>query len=256
MKSPGKGTAMVLSEHLRELRRRVTRVVIALIVGTALAFLFHERLLLFLTHPAQEFMGAPGGRPIFTDPTEFIGITMKVSLMAGLVLTLPVILYEAVMFIAPGLSPTERRYLFALLPASLLAFAAGGAFGYLVIFPPAFKFLLTFGSDVATAMIRIGPLVNLVLILLVWMGIVFELPLVLFFLTRIGVVTPRMLARYRRYALVLAFVLGALITPTVDPINQAFVAGPIIVLYEVGIWLSRLAYRGRRRSVSPAMRPR
>ena len=247
---------MALREHLRELRKRVTRITIALVVGTALSFVFHQELLAFLMLPAQEFIGAPGGKPIFTDPTEFIGIAMKVSLVGGLVLTLPVILYETILFASPGLTSKERRYLFALLPSSLLAFAAGGAFGYLVMFPPAFKFLLTFGEDVASAMIRIGPLVNLVVRLLLWMGVVFELPLVLFFLTKIGVVTPRMLARYRPYALVMAFVLGALITPTMDPINQTFVAVPIILLYEVGIWLSKLAHRGRRSVTTSVARPR
>lgn len=241
---------MPFNEHLRELRKRMTRIVILLVVATAVSFVFHQQALDFLMEPASQFTSAPGGKPIFTDPTEFIGIAMKVSLVGGLVLTLPMIMYEAIMFAAPGLTRRERRYLIGLLPASLLAFIAGATFGYFILFPPAFKFLLTFGADVASAMIRIGPLVNLVVRLLVWMGLVFELPILLFFLTKIGLVTPKLLSRYRPYALVVAFVLGALITPTMDPINQALVALPIMVLYEVGIWLSKLANVGSRRQLA------
>ena len=239
-------TGMPFNEHLRELRKRITRIVILLGIATAVSFVFHQEVLNFLMKPATEFTSSPGGKPIFTDPTEFIGVAMKVSLLGGLVLTLPVILYEAIMFAAPGLTRRERRYLIGLLPVTLLAFIAGGAFGYVILFPPAFKFLLTFGADVASAMIRIGPLVDLVVRLLVWMGLVFELPILLFFLTKIGLVTPNMLSKYRPYALVMAFVLGALITPTMDPINQALVALPIMFLYEVGIWLSKLAKLGSR----------
>ena len=130
---------------------------------------------------------------------------------------------------------------------TLLSFVAGAAFGYRVLFPPAVHFLLTFGSDVATPFIRIGNYVNLMLSLLFWMGVLFETPVVLFFLAKIGVVTPEFLGRHRRYAVVIAFILGALITPTFDPINQALVAIPVIVLYEISIWLTKLARPDRKR---------
>ncbi len=231
-------------QHLEELRRRLTISVAAILVTTAVAFVFHERILDVLIRPAEGF-GSDGGKPIYTEVTEFLGITMKVSLLAGVVGALPVVLYQVVMFVAPGLTSRERRYLFLLLPASLLAFAAGAAFGYFVLFPPMVSFLLSFGSDVATPMIKIGNYINLMVSLLFWMGVIFETPLVLFFLAKIGVVTPRFLARQRRYAIVVAFILGAMITPTLDPINQSLVALPIIVMYELGIWLAKLAYLGR-----------
>ena len=155
------------------------------------------------------------------------------------------------MFVAPGLTPRERRYLYALMPASLLAFLAGAAFGYFILIPPMVDFLLNFGGDIASAQIRISSYISLMLTLLFWMGIVFETPIVLFFLSKIGVVTPEFLARQRRYAIVAAFILGAAITPTFDPINQSLVAVPIIVLYEVGIWLSRLGRLGRKRKAVP-----
>ena len=143
----------------------------------------------------------------------------------------------------PGLSPAERRYLYVLLPASLLSFLLGAAFGHQVLFPPAVRFLLSFGSEVAEPYIRIGNYTNLMLTLLFWMGLVFEMPILAYFLSKIGVVTSSFLARNRRYAVVMAFILGALITPTFDPFNQTLVALPIIVMYEIGIWLAKLGGR-------------
>ena len=237
-------------EHVNELRKRLTRSVIAVVVCTGVAFVFHEQILVLLMGPAQGFASIPNGKPIFTELTEFISTAMKASLVAGLCVSFPFVLYQMVMFIAPGLTPSERRWLYALVPAAVGAFALGAFFGYRVLFPPAIGFLQSFGSGVATPMIRIGSYVGLMLTLLFWMGVVFEMPVVLFFLSRLGIVTPRFLSRQRRYAIVMAFVLGAVITPTFDPINQALVALPIIALYEVSIWLSKLAQRGRDRGAS------
>ena len=235
-----------IGQHLVELRNRVTWSVVVVLVCTLIAFAFHQQILAFLMKPAQGFAGSPTGKPIYTDLTEFIGIAMKVSFLAGLVLALPFVLYQVAMFVSPGLSGTERRYLFTLLPFSLLAFTAGAYFGYRVLFPPAVNFLLSFGSNVATPYIRIGNYTNLMIMLLLWMGIVFETPIVAFFLSKIGIVSHRLLARSRRYAIVGAFAMGALITPTFDPVNQTLVAVPIIVMYELGIWLAWLGGRGRR----------
>ena len=241
-----KDKPLSIGHHLIELRKRLTWSVAAVLVCTAIAFVFHQQVLTFLMKPAQGFTDMPTGKPIYTEMTEFIGVAMKVSLLAGIFMSLPFVLYQIVMFVAPGLSGTEKRYLYLLLPGSFLAFVAGAAFGYRVLFPPAVKFLLSFGSDVATPYIRIGNYTSLMITLLFWMGIVFETPVVTFFLSKIGVVTSQFLARQRRYAVVVAFVLGAVITPTFDPINQTLVALPIIVMYELGIWLAKLGGRGRR----------
>lgn len=235
-----------ITEHMVELRRRLTWSAAAVLVCTGIAFAFHKQILSFLLLPAQGFAGIPNQKPIYIDLTEFVGIAMKVSLLGGLLLSLPFLLYQIVMFVAPGLTPGERRYLFALLPISLLVFAAGAVFGYRILFPPAVRFLISFGGDVATPAIRIGNYVNLMLTLLFWMGIIFETPLVMFFLSKVGVVSHSFLARNRRYAIVAAFILGAIITPTFDPVNQSLVALPIIVMYEAGIWLARLGGRRRR----------
>tara|TARA_Y100001947_G_scaffold110345_1_gene94789 strand:+ start:162 stop:920 length:759 start_codon:yes stop_codon:yes gene_type:complete len=237
--------SLPIRDHLLELRRRMTWAAGSVFVTTVIAFIFHEQILILLMGPAEGFVDIPNGKPIYTDLTEFLGIAAKASLLVGLFASLPFVLYQFVMFVAPGLDRKERKYLYAMLPISLIVFVIGAAFGYRILFPPMVTFLLTFGSDVATPYIRIGNYVNLMLSLLFWMGIIFETPVVIFFLAKIGVVTPRFLARQRRWAVVAAFILGAIITPTFDPINQTFVAAPIIILYELGIWLAKLAYRGR-----------
>jgi sec-independent protein translocase protein TatC len=239
---------MPARDHLVELRRRMVWSALFVVVATGTAFAFHQQILVLLMEPAQGFAGVEGGKPVYLDLTEFIGVAFKVSLLVGIAASIPFVLFQIVMFAAPGLNKSERFYLYILLPMSLVAFLAGAAFGYRILFPPAVNFLLTFGSEIATPLPRIGNYMNLMLSLLFWMGIVFELPLVLFFLSRIGVVTSEWLARRRKYAVIMAFVAGAIITPTFDPINQTFVAVPIIILYELGIWLAKLGTRNRRRS--------
>ena len=234
-----------VKQHIAELRKRLMWAVLSVIVCTALAFVFHQQILTMLMEPARGFSSIPNEKPIFTEMTEYLGIAMKVSLLAGVVLASPFVLLQVVLFVGPGLKPVERRYLFAMLPIGFVAFILGAFFGYRVLFPPAVKFLLTFGGDIATPYIRIGNYTNLMLTLLFWMGIVFETPVVLFFLSKIGVVSYQLLSKWRKYAIVAAFILGAVITPTFDPINQTIVALPIIVLYELGVWLSRLAGRNR-----------
>lgn len=243
---------LTIRGHLEELRRRLFISAIAVVVATVVAFVFHRQILELLKRPIENIEGLGDNVLVFTEVTEFLGVIMKVSLLAGLVLALPVVMYQVVMFVAPGLTPQERRYLFIFLPGTIVAFVAGILFGYFVLFPPALRFLLTFGGDVAVPMIRIGNYMNLMITLLFWMGVVFETPFVMFFLARLGVVSARQLARFRRFAVVGAFILGAIITPTFDPVNQTLVALPIIVLYELGIHLAKLAQRSRRRSASPS----
>ncbi len=245
-----KDSPLPLKAHLLELRRRMTYAAFSILATTAVALVFHEQILRLLMEPAGQFVEIPGGKPIYTDLTEYIGTAMKASLLVGVFLSLPFVMYHIVMFVSPGLEPRERRYLYALMPATVAAFALGAAFGYRVLFPPMVSFLLNFGSDVATPMIRIGSYVSLMLRLLFWMGVIFEMPVVAFFLAKIGILSYEFLARNRRYAIIVAFVLGAIITPTFDPINQSLVALPIIALYEASVWLAKLAERGRR---SPAL---
>ena len=243
------GSPMPLGEHFRELRSRLLICLVALLIGTAVAFSFYPEIYELLLRPARDVAAADDFKPIYTDVTEFLGTTVRMSLLGGFVLALPVILYNAIRFVSPGLTPRERRILFSFLPVALLAFVAGMSFGYFVMIPPALRFLLTFGGEIADPLIRISNIVNIMVRLLFWLGLSFETPLVMYILAVLGVVRASGFARFRRLWLVVAFVLAAAITPTIDPINQAIVAVPLIVLYELGVLLARLA--GRRRS-SPA----
>ena len=242
-------------QHLAELRRRVLICVVAVIVGSAVAFAFFERLIELLVRPARDLNLGDGGQLVFTEVTELLTTAVKVSFVAGLVLAMPIILYQVVMFVAPGLTGRERRYLFGFMPGAMLAFVSGVAFGYFVLTPPALHFLLTFGGDVAVPLIRVSNIVNLMIRLLFWMGVAFETPLVMYLLAQLGIVSARGLARFRRYWVVVAFILGAIITPTFDPVNQGLVAIPLLVLYELGILLARFAGRGRQKSETAIMRP-
>ena len=234
---------MTLRDHLEELRRRLFIVLAFIVLATAAAFFFRERLFDFLLAPG---FGDLDEQPIATEVLETVGVTFKVALMAAFAVSLPVALYQAIMFASPGLTRRERLYAFLFLPAVLGSFAAGVAFGYYVLFPPAFAFLFNFAADVVNPEIRISSYVNVITSLMFWMGVVFQIPVALFALGRLGVVSPRWLARRWRYAVLLAFVLAAVITPTFDPVNQTLVAAPIIALYLVGILLARLGERLRR----------
>ncbi len=236
-----------LRRHLEELRKRLLIATSATVVSTIIAFIFYKQIIKLLLYPADGLGLANGGEAnlVFIEVTEMLAVTFKVSLVAGLVMAFPIVLFQIIMFVAPGLTAKERRLVFFSMPAVALAFAAGVAFGYFVLIPPAINFLLSWGSDIATPMIRIGNYVNVMVMLLFWMGVVFETPLVMFILAKLGIVSASGFGRWRRYWVVVAFILGALITPTFDPINQCLVAVPLIVLYEIGILLARLA--GRRR---------
>ena len=246
---------LTLMEHLRELRRRVLWCVLAVVVGAGVSFVFFEQIIDLLVRPARALDAGADGALIYTEVTELLSTAVKVSAVSGLVLALPVIIYHAIMFVAPGLTGRERRLLFAFLPVAMLAFASGVAFAYFILTPPALNFLLTFGDDVAVPLIRISNIVNLMIRLLFWMGISFETPLVMYLLASLGLVTARGLGRFRRYWVVVAFVLGAIITPTFDPLNQGLVALPLLALYEFGILLARLAGRKRQQSEAAIAQP-
>ena len=228
-----------LFEHLEELRWRLVRVLIAVVLASIIGASFAFPIVELLKIPAE------GVKLIRTGVTEMIGLYMKVSLYTGLVLAFPVALYQAVAFIMPGLTRQERRWVLIMIPAALGAFLAGAAFCFFVLLPPAMNFLLHFGEEVAEPFIRIGDYISTVLSMVFWVGATFETPLVIFVLARVGVVTPEKLAGFRRWAVVIAFVAGAMITPTFDPFNQTLVALPLMVLYEVGIQLSKIAVKMR-----------
>jgi len=223
--------------HLLELRTRLIKCVIAVAVTSIIAFIFYDWVFYILKLPAE------GISLIFIEMTEMLGTIMKVCLAAGVMLAMPYLVYHGIMFVSPALTPREKKYVYLVLPWVAFMFLGGVVFGYFVLVPPATRFLISFGADIATPEIRVGNYIAIVTRLLLSIGFVFEMPVITTFLARLGVLKPRWLAKRRRTAIIVAFILAAIITPTFDPINQSLVAIPLIVLYEMSIWLAKLVYK-------------
>jgi sec-independent protein translocase protein TatC len=229
---------LTILEHLGELRLRLMICAGVMILATAVSFYFAKDVMGFLLNPAED--AQPGFKPIQTEPLEFVGSYFKISLLCALAISMPVLVYHLIAFVAPGLTPAERRWIFPVVVGSGLSFVAGMAFGFFVALPPAIDFLINFGEDVADPTLRIGPYIDFVLRLLLITGLVFQTPLLLMGLAKLRIVKAAWLVRQWRYVIVGAFVVSALVTPTVDPITQTLIAAPIIVLYAVGTGLAYL----------------
>lgn len=243
----GQDKKLSITEHLQELRSRLIKSAIALAVGIVISFPLAFYVFDILKSRAPSDMNL-----VFINVTEMLGTYMKVALYCGIALSLPYLIYQLVMFFAPALNSKEKRYLYFSMPLVVILFAAGVCFAYFIFLPPALKFLLTFGSGIAQPMITVSNYVSVLVRLLLAVGLVFEIPLVITLLAKLGVVSPQKLAKGRKWAVLAAFVLGAIITPTVDPVNQTLIAAPIIVLYELSIWLAKLAYPRKAVAPSPA----
>jgi sec-independent protein translocase protein TatC len=244
-----KDKKMSFIDHLEELRHRLIICLIAMGIGFAVCYAFKESLFRLLMRPLAMAM-EPGQKMIFTGLTEAFFCYLKTALLAGLLLSMPVIMYQIWCFVGPGLYNREKRFLMPLVLLSFLFFIAGALFGYFIVFPFAFKYLLSFGTDIISPMPSMAEYFSLASILLLAFGLVFELPLVLTMLGRIGIVTPSFLGKNRKYAILLIFTAAAIITPTPDVVNQCLMAVPMMILYEVGILGVRL-FGKRKEEVQP-----
>jgi len=226
--------AMTIVEHLEELRRRLLIAFAALGVGAAIGWWFVDRVIDFLVRQLQV------SQVVFFAPTEALFIRLKIALLIGVFIGLPVILYQLWAFIAVGLTHTERRAVVGLLPPSIVLFLAGAAFGLFVIMPVGIRVLLSYQTETLRPMLAISPALSFLMAFVLAFGFVFQLPIVIVFLARLGLVTPATLAAGRRYAVVGIVVLSALLTPGTDVVSQMLMAIPTYVLYEISIWLARL----------------
>jgi len=234
--------ALTILEHLQELRYRLTVCAGALVVGIAAsAYPLTGWFVDFLKEPARD--RKEGFELIFTDPLEGWTTYFRVTLLLGVAIAMPVIVYQLLAFVSPGLTKAERRWVIPIVLGASLAFVAGLAFAYYVELPPALGFLLNPPGDVAEPFISVNKYFNFVTRLLLVTGLVFEMPLVIMGLAKIGVVTSKKLLGWWRYAIVVAFVAAAIVTPSVDPVTQSLVAGPMLVLYSLGIVLAKLVER-------------
>ncbi len=225
---------MTLLEHLEELRDRLVKAAVAVFVTTLLAATFTTQILELLIAPYGQRLQVLG-------PTEGISVYFRVALTGGLILAMPVLVYQFLLFVLPGLEEKEKRYVFWGVPFASLLFLVGAAFAWFILIPAAVGFLSSWQTDIFIQEWQSKQYIPFVTSLVFWIGISFETPLILFILTKAGVVTPRFLVQQWRFAVVIISIAAAMITPTVDPFNMALVMLPLFLLYGLSILLSYLA---------------
>ena len=228
---------MSVIEHLEELRRRLIICIVVIAAGWVICYFFASQILELLKKPAGDSLG----RLKFFQPAEGFMAYLNISLKGALALTSPVILYQLWAFVSPGLKPHERRYGSTFIIFATVFFIGGCLFAYFLLLPPSLHYLLQFNSAELEPLISVGSYVSFTSLLILCCGLVFEMPVIAFFLTKLRIVTPVFLRRQWRYAFFFIVLAAAIITPTGDPFNLALLALPMLGLYEVSIWASRLA---------------
>ena len=221
-------------EHLEELRSRIIKSVVFIVATSFILYTLKDKMIAFVTRPV--------GSLVFIAPTEAFITSIKITLFAGFYASSPFIFYQIWQFISAGLEKKEKGYILIFGLFSFLFFLLGSLFGYFLIVPIGMKFLLGFASSFLYPMISMAKYISFVMMLSLAFGVVFQLPIAILFLTKIGLVTPRFLAEKRKYAIVIIFIAGALFTPP-DVITQCLMAIPLVFLYELSIFLSRLVRR-------------
>ncbi len=235
----GDGARMSIWDHLEELRSRLFKAIMALVIGTLLG--------VAVATPVLEFLKQPYGRAfLVTDPTGGVVQYFRVALLVGGILSIPVITYQLLMFVLPGLTKRETRMLLYSIPPVTLLFLVGVVFAWFILIPPALNFLVNFQTDLFRADWTADRYLGFVTALLFWMGVAFETPLIFFVLSILGFVTPRPLLKNWRIAVVGAAIAAAVITPTVDPVNMMLVMGPLMALYLLSILLVSIGVRFNR----------
>jgi sec-independent protein translocase protein TatC len=225
---------MSLLGHLEELRDRLIRAAAAVMIGTVVATIFTPQILQLLIAPYGEKLQVLG-------PTEGIAIYFRVAITAGLVLAMPVLIYQFLMFILPGLEEKEKRYVFWGVPAAFMLFLVGVGFAWFILIPAAIGFLSTWQPEVFDQAWQSQKYIPFITSLIFWIGLSFETPLLIFIMAKLELVTPQFLIKQWRFAFVIIAIASAMITPTVDPFNMALVMLPLIVLYGFSILLAYLA---------------
>jgi sec-independent protein translocase protein TatC len=235
---------MTLLEHLEELRRRLVAAMVALVVGVLVAVIpipTMNSVTGFFFGLITDQAKATGVTVIAIGPGETFFTYLEVALILGAALAMPVIIYQVLAFVSPALYEKEKKYLFMAVPGVFFSFLCGVLFCYYLTLPFATKFLAGFLAQDIQPFWTVQKYAAFVAGFLFWVGVMFELPIVMFFLSKLGVVSHQRMARFRKYAFVLAFVIGAAITPTPDPINQTIISLPIYILFELGVILARFA---------------
>ncbi len=225
---------LTLTEHLDELRRRIIKSIVSIIVCSLILYNCVDSVLFLLIKPV--------GKLVFIAPQEAFVAKIKIAFFIGFLFSSPFVLFQTWKFISAGLSLGERKHIGIFAPLSLIFFFLGTLFGYFIIVPIGMRFLLGFASEYVMPMITISNYISFVITLTLGFGLIFELPIALLFLTKIGIVNPTFLAKKRREAIVIVFIIAAILTPP-DVITQTLMAVPLIILYEIGILFSKIAFK-------------
>jgi sec-independent protein translocase protein TatC len=228
------GASMSILDHLRELRGRLLKAAVALIICALVTSVFAGDIIKFLIQPYGNKLQTLG-------PTENVITYFRVALLSGAALAMPVIVYQLLAFVVPGLTRAERRWIYISVPFTTVLFSTGILFAWFIMVPAAVDFLANFRSDLFLNEWTAREYISFVVSIAFWIGVSFQTPLITFILAKVGLVTPGFLARNWRYAIVVVAVIAALITPTVDPFNMALLMLPLLALYVLSILLAMLA---------------
>ncbi len=240
---------MSFLDHLDELRRRIIYAVSAIGIGFVLSFFFIDQIFDFIMRPLQQML-PPGGTLIFTDPSEAFMLYIKIALISGLMLASPAVMAQVWLFVAPGLYAHEKKWAIPFVIMSSFFFVLGAAFSHYVVFPLTWRFFASFTTDILTFMPRIQPAFSVYLRLLLAFGVVFQMPTIVLFLARMGVLTPRFMIRNFKYAMLLIVILSAVVTPDGGGVSLVAMSGPLVVLYVFSIGLAWMF--GKKRAAESA----
>lgn len=244
---------MSFLEHLEELRRRIIYSLVAVAVAFFACWAYAGRIYAVMKAPIDHALQAnhlPADL-VYTNPTEPFNMYLKIGFITALFVASPVVLYQVWAFIAPGLYRHERRYVMPFMFSTVFLFLAGGAFAYKIVYPAALQFLIGYGSQFKP-MITIGEYTDLFLTVMIGMGIIFELPILIFFLSLMGIVSAGWMWRNFRYSILVIFIIAAIVTPTTDIMNMCIFAAPMVVLYGVSILIAWLVHPQRRKARAKA----
>jgi sec-independent protein translocase protein TatC len=228
-------------EHLEELRRRIIMPLILIAVATIFAFPFAPKILAVLKAPSSGVIG----KLIFFDPAEAFMVHIKIALITGVMISMPVILYQLWVFISPALGSETKRHGALFLFSSVTTFICGASFGFFILLPIAIKFLLSFSTESLEPLISVSSYMSFALGLILGSGLVFEMPALSFILSKAGMINHRFLRRVWKYAVIVIFIIAAVVTPTPDIFNMTILAVPMLFLYELSIWVSKFSGKDR-----------
>ena len=221
--------------HLEELRKRIIIIILSILITSIGSYIYVDNIINILIKPV--------GKLIFIKPTEALFTKLKVAILCGILIALPVVLYQIWQFIGPALFELEKKYLKFAIFFSYSLFIFGVSFAYFIVFPIGIKFLLNMGTQNIQPFISLSSYIDFLIIFVLTSGIIFQLPLIILIMTKIGIITPKWLTDSRKHIILVIFIIAAIITPGPDIFSQFAMAIPTLLLYEVSIILSKLVYK-------------